>query len=47
MIKEVGRQRSILNSRDADELFPDPDLPDGEVTVSKRFEYKMKHERDQ
>jgi DNA primase len=46
MIKEVGRQRSILNSRDADELFPDPELPDGEVTASKRFDYKMKHERD-
>jgi DNA primase len=46
MIKEVGRQRSLLTSRDADELFPDPDLPAEESAPEKTFQYKMKHERD-
>jgi DNA primase len=46
MIKEVGRQRSLLTSHDADELFPDPDLPDEEAAPKKTFIYRMKHERD-
>ncbi|MDZ7694568.1 MAG: hypothetical protein U5K69_26180 [Balneolaceae bacterium] len=44
MMKEVGRQRTILQQSPLDELFPDPDSDVENKVSNKIFEYKMKNE---
>lgn len=46
MIKEVGRQRTIIQKSNLVDLFPDPDTGEEEKYNDRVFEYKMKHERD-
>lgn len=41
-MKEVGRQRTLLQQSPLDELFPDPESDEGESLTKKTFEYKMK-----
>ncbi|MDR8390121.1 DNA primase [Aliifodinibius sp. S!AR15-10] len=43
-MKEVGRQRTLLQKTPPDELFPDPESDEGESLTKKVFEYKMKGE---
>ncbi|MDX1639530.1 MAG: DNA primase [Balneolaceae bacterium] len=45
-MKEVGRQRTILQQSPLDELFPDPDSEEARRVTEKVFEYKMKGEKD-
>ena len=44
MMKEAGRQRTILQQSPLDELFPDPDSDAAKKVSKKVFEYKMKGE---
>ncbi len=44
-MKEVGRQRTLMQESPIDELFPDPDSDAAKKVSDKVFEYKMKHER--
>lgn len=44
MMKEVGRQRTMLRKSTLDELFPDPDSEDAQRVSEKVFKYKMKGE---
>lgn len=46
MMKEVGRQRTMLQKSTLDELFPDPDSDQAQKVTEKVFEYKMKDEND-
>ncbi len=41
-MKEVGRQRTLLQQSPLDELFPDPDSDEAKRVTEKVFEYKMK-----
>jgi len=43
-MKEVGRQRSLLQQSPLDEIFPDPDSDAAEKVSDKVFSYKMKNE---
>ncbi|MFH5831194.1 DNA primase [Halalkalibaculum sp. DA384] len=44
-MKEVGRQRTLLQQSTLDELFPDPESDEGKSLTKKTFEYKMKGEK--
>lgn len=44
-MKEVGRQRTLLQQSPLDELFPDPESDSAKKVSEKVFEYKMKHEK--
>lgn len=43
-MKEVGRQRTLLQQSNLDELFPDPESEQAKRVTEKVFEYKMKGE---
>lgn len=43
-MKEVGRQRTLLQQTNLDELFPDPESDKAKRVTEKVFEYKMKGE---
>ena len=43
-MKEVGRQRTLLQQTNLDELFPDPESDQAKRVTEKVFEYKMKGE---
>ena len=43
-MKEIGRQRSMLQKLSLDELFPDPESEQANKFSNKVFEYKMKGE---
>lgn len=43
-MKEVGRQRSLLQQSTLDELFPDPESDSAKEVTKKVFDYKMKGE---
>lgn len=45
MIKEVGRQRTVLQRSSLEELYPDPEGDDGSPVSERVFQYKMKNER--
>ena len=44
-MKEVGRQRTLLQQSPLDELFPDPDTEAAEKVSDKVFSYKMKSDK--
>ncbi len=43
-MKEVGRQRSMLQKSSLNELFPDPNSDAAKKVMNNKFEYKMKGE---
>ena len=47
LIREIGRQRSIIQQTSLDELFPDPEQTGNKKAVGRGvFEYKMKSENE-